>query len=170
MARTKQASAQDVRNPQRKMTARKTLATKVARKQMTGRKSMVRVNVAGVRENEEGNTPSGKSSRRLKPGVKALREIRKLQKSTHTLIPRLPMSRIIREIAHNHNNELRFRPEAIECIHQATETYLTALFEDTNLLAIHARRVTIRPEDMKLAMRVRGDVVFKQMQRQMYQQ
>lgn len=39
---------------------------------------------------------------------------------------------------------------------EAAEFYLVALFEDTNLCAIHAKRVTIMPKDMHLARRVRG--------------
>jgi histone H3 len=40
---------------------------------------------------------------------------------------------------------------------QAAEAYLVGLFEDCNLLAIHAKRVTILPKDMDLARRIRGE-------------
>ncbi len=39
---------------------------------------------------------------------------------------------------------------------EATEAYLVGLFEDTNLCAIHAKRVTIMPRDIQLARRIRG--------------
>ena len=31
------------------------------------------------------------------------------------------------------------------------------LFEDVNLFAVHARRVTVMPQDIRLALRIRGD-------------
>ena len=46
---------------------------------------------------------------------------------------------------------------AIEALQQASEAYLTGLFEDTNLIAIHAKRCTIFPKDMRLARRIRGE-------------
>lgn len=42
-------------------------------------------------------------------------------------------------------------------LQEAAEAYLTGVFEDTNLCALHAKRVTIFPKDMNLAMRIRGD-------------
>ena len=40
---------------------------------------------------------------------------------------------------------------------EAAEAYLVGLFEDTNLCAIHAKRVTIMPKDIQLARRIRGE-------------
>ena len=37
------------------------------------------------------------------------------------------------------------------------QAYLVGLFEDTNLCAIHAKRVTIMPKDIQLARRIRGE-------------
>ena len=56
------------------------------------------------------------SRRRYRPGVKALKEIRKYQKSTQLLIPGLPFSRLIREIAQAvvPHGELRFQSAAIQ--------------------------------------------------------
>ena len=42
-------------------------------------------------------------------------------------------------------------------IQEASEAYLVGLFEDTNLCAIHAKRVTIMPKDIQLARRIRGE-------------
>ena len=47
--------------------------------------------------------------------------------------------------------------EAIEALHEGAEDYLVTLLKDTNLLAIHARRVTVQPRDIQLAWRIRGD-------------
>ncbi len=55
--------------------------------------------------------------------------------------------------------DLRFQSHAIMALQEASEAYLTALFEDANLCAIHAKRVTIMPKDIELARRIRGERV-----------
>ncbi|KAJ1360853.1 histone H3.1 [Parelaphostrongylus tenuis] len=106
--------------------------------------------------------PSGLATAR---GVKALREIRHLQRTTGLVIPRLPFQRVVRDVARevlkkrNINDELRWQASALLALQEATEVYLTCLFEDTNLAAIHARRVTIMPKDMQLVRRLRGENV-----------
>ncbi len=49
-----------------------------------------------------------KKPHRYRPGTVALREIRKYQKSTELLIRKLPFQRIVREIASEYKNDLRF--------------------------------------------------------------
>jgi histone H3 len=95
--------------------------------------------------------------RRYRPGTKALRDIRRYQKSTETLIRKLPFQRLVRTIARDFHSDLRFQQKAIEALQQASEAYIVGLFEDTNLLAIHGKRVTIFPKDMQLARRIRGE-------------
>lgn len=95
------------------------------------------------------------------PGTVALREIRKYQKSTDTLIPKRAFQRMVREIAENIKPDLRFQSTAILALQEAAEAYLVGVFEDTNLCAIHAGRVTIQPNDMKLARRIRGEPLAK---------
>jgi histone H3 len=97
------------------------------------------------------------AKRRYKPGTVALRQIRKYQKSTNSLIRKLPFQRLVREIALDFRSELRFQNSAIQALQEASEDYLVNLFMDTNLLAIHGRRVTIFPKDMQLARRIRGE-------------
>jgi histone H3 len=63
----------------------------------------------------------------------------------------------VREIATDRNTDLRFQASALDALQEASESYLTGLFEDTNLCAIHAKRVTILPKDMQLARRIRGE-------------
>ncbi|KAJ8023339.1 histone H3, embryonic [Holothuria leucospilota] len=53
--------------------------------------------------------------------------------------------------------ELRFQSSAVMALQEASEAYLVGLFEDTNLCAIHAKRVTIMPKDIQLARRIRGE-------------
>ena len=94
---------------------------------------------------------------RYRPGTVALREIRKYQKSTDLLLRKMPFQRLVREIAQDYRSDLRFQAKAVLALQDASEAYLTGLFEDTNLLAIHSKRVTIFPKDMKLARRIRGE-------------
>lgn len=77
-------------------------------------------------------------------GTVALREIRRYQKSTELLIRKLPFQRLVREIAQDFKSDLRFQSSAIGALQESVEAYLVSLFEDTNLCAIHAKRVTIR--------------------------
>lgn len=98
-----------------------------------------------------------KKPHRYRPGTVALREIRRYQKSTDLLLRKLPFQRLVREIAQDFKNDLRFQSTAILALQEAAEAYLVGLFEDSNLCAIHAKRVTIMPKDMQLAMRIRGE-------------
>ncbi len=94
---------------------------------------------------------------RFRPGTVALREIRKYQKTTELLIRKNPFQRLVREIAQDFKTDLRFQSTAILALQEASEAYLVGLFEDTNLCAIHAKRVTIMPRDIQLARRIRGE-------------
>ena len=98
-----------------------------------------------------------KKPHRYRPGTVALREIRKFQKSTDLLIRKLPFQKVVREIAGEFKSDLRFQSQAVLALQEASEAYLVGLFEDTNLCAIHAKRVTIMPKDMQLARRIRGE-------------
>ncbi|OXB71560.1 UNVERIFIED_CONTAM: hypothetical protein H355_000031 [Colinus virginianus] len=98
-----------------------------------------------------------KKPHRYRPGTVALREIRRYQKSTDLLIRKLPFQRLVREIAQDFKTDLRFQSSAVLALQEAAEAYLVGLFEDTNLCAIHAKRVTIMPKDIQLARRIRGE-------------
>lgn len=97
-----------------------------------------------------------KKPKRFRPGIVALREIRRFQKSTELLIRKLPFQRLVREIAQDINGTMRFASSAVGAMQEASEAFLVGLFEDTNACALHAKRVTITPKDMNLAMRIRG--------------
>ena len=92
---------------------------------------------------------------RFRPGTVALRQIRKYQKSTELLIRKLPFQRLVREIGQQFKNDLRYQSNAILALQEAAED--VHLFEDANLCAIHARRVTIMVKDIRLAKRIRGE-------------
>ena len=98
-----------------------------------------------------------KTRARTRPGTVALREIRRLQRSTDLILPKYPFQRIVREIARGSNVEIRFQSQAILAIQEAAEAFMTNLFEDANLCAIHANRVTLMPKDIALARRIRGE-------------
>ena len=102
---------------------------------------------------------STKKPHRYRPGTVALREIRKYQKSTELLIARLPFQRVVREVALELKGDLCFQAHALHALQEAAEAYMVRLFEDTNLCAIHAKRVTIMPRDMALAQLIRGDII-----------
>ena len=91
------------------------------------------------------------------PGTVALREIRRYQKSTDLLVRRLRFQRLVREIAQDIKSDLRFQSTALLATQEAAEAYHVGLFEDTNLCAIHAKRVTIMPKDIQLSRRIRGE-------------
>ena len=135
MARTKQTARKSTGGK----APRKQLATKAARKTAPA--------TGGV-----------KKPHRYRPGTVALREIRRYQKSTDLLIRKLPFQRLVREIAQNYRADLRFQSAALGAIQEAAEAYLIDLLQDTNLCAIHAKRVTIMPKDIQLARRIRGEV------------
>ena len=95
--------------------------------------------------------------RRFRPGTVALREIRRYQKSTDLLLRKRPFQRLVREIAQKIKADLRIQTTALLAIQEAAEAYLIGLFEDANLCALHAKRVTVMDRDIQLARRIRGE-------------
>ncbi|KAJ2828058.1 centromeric DNA-binding histone H3-like protein cse4, partial [Coemansia sp. 'formosensis'] len=109
-----------------------------------------------------GKTPASPAGRKRRApnGIKALREIRMYQKSTDMLIAKLPFARVVREIAQDYVSDythsgtptgLRWQSSAILALQEASEAFLVHLFEDANLCALHAKRVTIMQRDIQLA-------------------
>lgn len=54
--------------------------------------------------------------------------------------------------------DLRYQMLALKGLHEAAEAYIIGLYEDANLIAIHAKRVTIQKDDIRLAYKIRGDL------------
>jgi histone H3 len=96
-------------------------------------------------------------TRRYRPDTLAIREIRRYQKSTNLLIKRLPFHRLVREITQDIRGDLRYQTVALDALQEASEAYLVGLFQDANLCALHAKRVTINPKDIQLSRRIRGE-------------
>ena len=128
-----------------KQTARKSTGGKAPRKQLATKAGKSALATGGV-----------KKPHRYRPGTVALREIRRYQKSTELLIRKLPFQRLVREIAQDFKTDLRFQSSAVVALQEASEAYLVGLFEDTNLCAIHAKRVTIA-EGHPAARRIRSE-------------
>jgi len=100
---------------------------------------------------------STEQQKKRKPGVRALLEIRHFQKTTETLIPKTAFQRLVREVAQQLDPSLRFQSAAIAALQESAEVYLTSLFEDANICAIHAKRQTIMPKDFRLARKLQGE-------------
>ena len=129
-----------------KQTAVKSKATKRALGAKKAKKSASGASAGGV-----------KRAFRWKPGTVALRQVKKLQKSTDLLIAKAPFSRLVRELADSHKVGLRFASAAVAAIQEATEAFVVSLLGDANLTALHANRVTALPRDLQLVRRLRGE-------------
>jgi len=131
--------------------------TKQTARKSTGGKAPRKTASKGAKKTSSSQGGGIKKPHRFRPGTVALREIRKYQKSTELLIRKLPFQRLVREVAQDFKTDLRFQSAAVAALQEASEAYLVGLFEDTNLCAIHAKRVTIMPKDIQLARRIRGE-------------
>ena len=130
-----------------KQTARKSTGGKAHSQQLATKAARARTRASARK----------KRPHRFRPGTRALREIRKYQKSTDLLLSKIPFQRLVREITEEmFKKQYRFTKDAMLALQEAAESHLIELFEDTNLLAIHAERVTIMPKDIQLACRIRG--------------
>ena len=127
-----------------KQTARKSTGGKAPRKQLSTKAARKAAPAIG----------GCKKPHRYRPGTVALREIRKYQKSTDLLLCKLPFQRFVREVTQNVRGDLRFQATALAASQEASKAYLIGLLEDTNLCAIHARRVTIMPKDLQLSRQI----------------
>jgi histone H3 len=144
MARTKQA----VHSPHGGKSARKMLRAKAAEVDEKHAAKKKAPHISGV-----------KRSQKYRPGTIALREIRKYQKSTDFLIKKRPFHRLIKEILQDkHNAKFRVQKSMLDALQTAAEAYLVDLMNDTNMCALHAKRVTIQAHDMRLARRLRGEL------------
>jgi len=142
-----------------KQTARKSYGGKAPRRTYGGKERLATKGVLRRRAQRQ-STGGVKKPHRYRPGTVALREIRRYQKSTELLIKKAPFGRLCREIMIHDlkkTNGWRMTLSSVMAQQEATEAYLVGLFEDTNLCAIHAKRVTIFPKDIQLARRIRGE-------------
>ena len=130
--------------------------TKQTARKSTGGKAPRTVMATKVARKSAPSTGGVKKPHRYRPGTVALREIRRYQKSTNLLIRKAPFQRLVREIAQDFKSDLKFESLALLALQEALEAFMVHVFENTNLCAIHARRVTVMPKDMQLALRLCG--------------
>ena len=134
-----------------KQTARKSTGGKAPRKELPTRG-------VATRAASKSSTATVRKPHRYRPGTVALREIRRYQKTTELLIRKAPFQRLFREILQDKTKEVeRCTGSSLLATQEAAEAYLVGLGEDTNLCAIHGKRVTIMPKDIQLAHRIRGE-------------
>lgn len=112
-----------------------------------------------------GSTPSAagvggvKKVHRFKPGTVALREIKKAQKSVKACIPKAAFDRLVRELVKDNSSyfrQYRLQPAAVKALREAAEAKLIEIFEDSQLMAIHAKRTTVQAQDMQKVVRIKG--------------
>ena len=130
-----------------KITARDMLGDDRLPKKRTSRKT----NVGQVRKR-----------RRYRPGTVALREIRKYQTSTETLIPKHSFQRLVKEVMQKECWERgipskKVTSECLLALQCSTEQYVTELFRQSQRAAVHGKRITVQPEDMEIVIDFRGD-------------
>ena len=106
MARTKQTARKSTGG---KGAPRKALATKVARKAAPA--------TGGV-----------KKPHRYRPGTVALREIRRYQKSTDLLLKKAAFGRLVREVAQEFRQDLRFQSTAMVALQEVRSLYSHIVF------------------------------------------
>ena len=151
---TVRVSGKSVKAPARKTVAakaaRKTVSAKAARRLPYNRRSAP-------------TTGGVKKPHRYRPGTVALREIRRYQKSTNLMIPKMPYVKLLREITQDQckqpkdGNDYRWQGAAILATQTAAEDYLTVQLEDANVCALHSKRVTVMPKDIQLVRRIKGE-------------
>jgi histone H3 len=100
-----------------------------------------------------------KKGHRYRPGTVALRKIREYQKSTDRLIPHAAFNRLIREIAHDFKTDLRWQADGVIALHEAAETFLTKMLDETGKLALHSGRETIQDRDLQFICAVHNDTL-----------
>mmetsp|Transcript_43051 Transcript_43051/g.127633 ORF Transcript_43051/g.127633 Transcript_43051/m.127633 type:complete len:160 (+) Transcript_43051:103-582(+) len=109
---------------------------------------------------------------RYRPCMRALLEIRHYQRSTELLIQKVSFQRVVRDLCAQVQHQMestgdsedgeqrslamRFESQALLALQEAAEAFIVGLFEDANLCAVHAKRVTIMPRDIQLSQRIRG--------------
>ncbi|KAG0439374.1 histone H3.2 [Dictyocoela muelleri] len=134
-----------------KQTARKSTGGKAPRKQLSTK---------AARKSAISETPV-KRTHKFKPGLVAIKEIRKYQKSTDLLLRKRPFQRIIREIVNPMCPDLRFKPSAIKALQEIYEAQLCGICEDAYQCTVHAKRVTLMNRDIALIRKIKYDALLR---------
>ena len=108
------------------------------------------------RRDKKGEVKRKGDGKKMKRGMKALREIWKYQTTTELLTWCLPFQRLVLEIVQAKQVDLRFQGMAVKALQEAGEAFLVGLLEQANLCTIHAKQVTVMPKDIQLARHIGG--------------
>ena len=95
--------------------------------------------------------PQTQQKRKRKAATNAIREIRREQKKTDTIIPVAPFSRLTQEVSQQFRTDIRFKSDAHKALHVGAEAFLVELFQNANQIAIHGGRETVQHKDLQLA-------------------
>lgn len=103
-----------------------------------------------------------KKPHRFRPGTVALREIRRLQKSTDSVFTRAfaRFERLLREIVNEtkliteDGDGIKVSQHFVDAVRENLEAELVTLLEAANLAAIHAKRQTVMAKDIGLAQKI----------------
>lgn len=98
-----------------------------------------------------------KKKHKWHPGTQAVREIRRFQSRTDQLVPRAVVERLLREIAQELKEGVRFSKPAIDALHEISEVYVTGLLKDANDVAVKSGQVTLLHRHMEIALMLRKD-------------
>lgn len=129
--------------------------TAVSRKRLA---APVHTNVASKPTKSIGSFGVSQTKKKRKKS-RVFKEIKKLQQQQELFVPKVHMKRLVRdlveEITPGSEDVKLFPPASLVMVQEFVESQLVAYLESANLLAIHAKRVTLSPKDISLAARVR---------------
>ena len=108
-------------------------------------------------KNSQGEEEKMRTKKYSKAGTIALRDIKKYQKYEKRLCGKAALVRRIRDCMSTYDPDMRIKAVAVDCIHEAAESYLLSMLEDASLCTFHAKRLTLYKKDVQLALRIRGD-------------
>ena len=128
----------------------------------TGKRTNVKVNKSFKNPVLKGAVKAADQAQTAKQNVKKhgpkdakwMQEIKHRQKTVDLLIKKLPFQRLVREVTLDYNTGLRYQSNAIMALQEASEAFLVRLFNNSNLMAINAKRVTVMPKDLQLVKRI----------------
>ena len=113
------------------------------------------------------NPPAVPLPHRYRPDTRVRMEIRKwrYREPEKLLIRRLPFERLVSEVAQDYMAAPRFQRKAMDALKYASESHLVKIYEDANLLANHAKRITVYPKDLTLVRHIRGEIKYNVVER-----
>lgn len=97
-----------------------------------------------------------KKRHRYRNGTRALMDMKRLQKENKLVLRKRPFSRLVREQGAEFKVDLRFTKGSMRAIQETAEHHLMSILGDSNLAAIHCKRVTVMPKDITLTEYFRG--------------